>query len=81
MEFYQKRGGDLVQLVAPGIGADVPLSDAVDSDSSVTAASSRAVKAAWNKAVEAMESGAAAGRRHAQKRRHGVCRRVWQMGP
>lgn len=56
MELYQKRGGDLVQLVAPGIGADVPLSDAVDSDSSVTAASSRAVKAAWNKAVEAMES-------------------------
>ena len=54
MEFYQKRGGDLVQLVAPG--ADLPLSDAVDSDSSVTAASSRAVKAAWNKAVEAMES-------------------------
>ena len=56
MELYQKRGDDLVQLVAPGIGADVPLSDAVDSDSSVTAASSRAVKAAWNKAVEAMES-------------------------
>ena len=56
MEIYQKRGGDLVQLVAPGIGADLPLSDAVDSDSSVTAASSRAVKAAWNKAVEAMES-------------------------
>ena len=56
MELYQKRGGDLVQLVAPGIGADLPLSDAVDSDSSVTAASSRAVKAAWDKAVEAMES-------------------------
>ena len=56
MELYQKRGGDLVQLVAPGNGADVPLSDAVDSDSSVTAASSRAVKAAWDKAVEAMES-------------------------
>lgn len=56
MELYQKRGDDLVQLVAPGIGADVPLSDAVDSDSSVTAASSRAVKAAWDKAVEAMES-------------------------
>ena len=56
MELYQKRGDDLVQLVAPGIGADVPLSDAVDADSSVTAASSRAVKAAWNKAVEAMES-------------------------
>ncbi len=56
MELYQKRGGDLVQLVAPGIGADMPLSDAVDSDSSVTAASSRAVKAAWDKAVEAMES-------------------------
>ena len=54
MELYQKRGGDLVQLVAPGIGADVTLSDAVDSDSSVTAASSRAVKAAWDKAVEAM---------------------------
>lgn len=56
MELYQKRGDDLVQLVAPGIGADVTLSDAVDSDSSVTAASSRAVKAAWDKAVEAMES-------------------------
>lgn len=56
MELYQKRGDDLVQLVAPGIGADVQLSDAVDSDSSVTAASSRAVKAAWDKAVEAMES-------------------------
>ena len=56
MELYQKRGGDLVQLVAPGIGADVTLSDAVDSNSSVTAASSRAVKAAWDKAVEAMES-------------------------
>lgn len=56
MELYQKRGGDLVQLVAPGTGADLPLSDAVDSDSSVTAASSRAVKAAWDKAVEAMES-------------------------
>ena len=53
MELYQKRGDDLVQLVAPG---DVPLSDAVDSDSSVTAASSRAVKAAWDKAVEAMKS-------------------------
>ena len=52
MELYQKRGDDLVQLV----GADVQLSDAVDSDSSVTAASSRAVKAAWDKAVEAMES-------------------------
>lgn len=56
MELYQKRGNDLVQLVAPGIGADMPLSDAVDSDSSVTAASSRAVKAAWDKAVEAMKS-------------------------
>ena len=56
MELYQKRGGDLVQLVAPGNGADVTLSDAVDSNSSVTAASSRAVKAAWDKAVEAMES-------------------------
>lgn len=56
MELYQKRGDDLVQLVAPGIGADVTLSDAVDSDSSVTAASSRAVKAAWDKAVEAMAS-------------------------
>ena len=54
MELYQKRGGDLVQLVAPGNGADVTLSDAVDSNSSVTAASSRAVKAAWDKAVEAM---------------------------
>ena len=40
MELYQKRGGDLVQLVAPGIGADVPLSDAVDSVSVIRAADS-----------------------------------------
>lgn len=60
MELYQKRGGDLVQLVAPGTGADMPLSDAVDSDSSVTAASSRAVKAAWDKAESAATTASAA---------------------
>lgn len=52
-EIYQKRGDELVQLAAPGISADVPLSDAVDVDSSVTAASSKAVKTAYDKAVEA----------------------------
>ena len=51
-EIYQNQGGRLVKLLIGG-GSSLEISDAVDSNSSDTAASSKAVKTAYDKAVSA----------------------------